>query len=53
LRELALLRESSDHKSVVLLYRLPNTLPGEELRALLARARELRAQLWIVNEPAD
>jgi hypothetical protein len=53
LRELPLLRESADHKSVVLLDRLTNTLPGEELRALLACARELRAKLWVINEAAD
>jgi hypothetical protein len=52
LRELALLCESSDHESVVLLYRLPNSLPGEKLRALLACARKLRAQLRVVDEAA-
>ena len=45
--------KSANNKSVVLLNRLPNALPGEELRSLLARARELCAQLWIINQATD
>ena len=45
--------ESADHKAVVLLNRLPHTLPSEELCSLLARARELCTQLWIVNQATN
>ena len=45
--------KSANNKSVVLLNRLPHTLPRKELRSLFAGTRELRAKLWIVNEAAD
>jgi len=50
---LPLLGESADHEAVVLLNRLPHTLPGKELRSLFASARELCAQLWIINQATD
>ena len=53
LRELALLCKPTDHKPVVLLNRLTDTLPREELRTLFTGARKLRAKCRVINQSTN